>query len=223
MENKEHRDQEVILRAYRKAARRYDLVVDLFRLFGFRMNTWRRKAVTALDLRRGDSVVDVGCGTGLNFPYLQEAVGPEGSIVGVDLTDAMLEQARRRVTEHGWANVRLVQEDAAQFDFPSGLNGILSTFALVLVPECAQVIRHGCDALAPGGRWSVLDMCWPKAWPLHWARWMFWLRTLGDTDAVMQRRPWDTVWDTMQQELANPVRSTHMMEAIYLASGTRID
>jgi demethylmenaquinone methyltransferase/2-methoxy-6-polyprenyl-1,4-benzoquinol methylase len=52
----------------------------------------RKRAVRALNLQRGDTVVDIGCGTGLNFPLLQGAIGPEGTIVGVDLTDAMLSQ-----------------------------------------------------------------------------------------------------------------------------------
>ena len=51
----------------------------------------------ALGLRPGDTVVDIACGTGLNFPLLEEAIGPDGRIVGVDLTDAMLAQAQRRI------------------------------------------------------------------------------------------------------------------------------
>jgi ubiquinone/menaquinone biosynthesis C-methylase UbiE len=69
---------------YRKGARRYDSAVrlfDLFRPFGLDLPAGREEAVRALDLERGDTVVDVGCGTGLNFPFLQEAIGPEGRIV----------------------------------------------------------------------------------------------------------------------------------------------
>ena len=69
------------------------------------LDAFRREAVKRLDLKRGDLVVDIGCGTGLNFPWLQEAVGPQGRIIGVDLTDAMLEQARRRIAEAGWKTI----------------------------------------------------------------------------------------------------------------------
>src|SRR5260221_8780385 len=61
------------------------------------LEPWREKAVQRLDLQSGDLVVDMGCGTGLNFALLQAAVGPEGRIIGVDLTDAMLDHARQRV------------------------------------------------------------------------------------------------------------------------------
>src|SRR5689334_7008047 len=94
------------------------------------LEPWRKEAVRTLGLTRGDRVVDIGCGTGLNFGSLQEAVGPEGRIIGVDLTDAMLDQARQRVTEHGWTNVELVQSDAAQYAFPDHVDGIISVFAL---------------------------------------------------------------------------------------------
>src|SRR5215469_8073508 len=65
------------------------------------LDTWRREAVRRLALQRGDLVVDIGCGTGLNFALLREVIGETGRILGVDLTDAMLEQARLRVAAQG--------------------------------------------------------------------------------------------------------------------------
>src|SRR5260370_19603117 len=127
------------------------------------LEPWRREAVKRLELKRGDLVVDIGCGTGLNFPWLQEAVGPQGRIIGVDLTDAMLEQARLRVAREGWNNVELVQADAASYEFSSQVNGILSTFALTFIPQAKLVIQNGCPALAPGVRGVLLDMSWPRA------------------------------------------------------------
>jgi len=103
--------REEVTRAYRKRSSRYDRTVSLFNLFGpfgFNIPVWRCEAVRALDLQRGDTVVDIGCGTGLNFPLLQEAIGPEGRIIGVDLSDAMLAQAHRRAVENDWQNVELV-------------------------------------------------------------------------------------------------------------------
>src|SRR5215469_17608126 len=122
------------------------------------LDAFRREAVRRLALNRGDLVVDIGCGTGLNFALLQGAIGPEGRIIGVDLTDAMLEQARLRVAKEGWKNVELVQCDAASYEFPAQVNGILSVFALTFIPEAQLVIQNGCRALVPFGRWVVLDM-----------------------------------------------------------------
>src|SRR5690348_14555423 len=114
----------------------------------------------------------MACGTGLNFPLLEKVVGPDGRIVGVDLTDAMLARARDRVETNGWSNISLVQADAADFDFPTEVDAILSTYALSQVPECAEVIAHGAAALSAGGRWVVLDLKLPDNTPR-------WLAQLG--------------------------------------------
>ncbi|RJQ48340.1 MAG: methyltransferase domain-containing protein [Nitrospiraceae bacterium] len=82
---------------YRRRAKHYDVTANFYYLIGFREQAYREKAVQALDFQSGDTVVEIGCGTGLNFSLLQNYVGPEGKIIGVDLTDAMLEQAGRRV------------------------------------------------------------------------------------------------------------------------------
>jgi demethylmenaquinone methyltransferase/2-methoxy-6-polyprenyl-1,4-benzoquinol methylase len=81
-------NQEQMIDIYRQRAKDY----DDSGISG--LEPWRKEAVRTLNLKRGDRVVDIGCGTGLNFALLQEAVGPEGKIIGVDLTDAMLDQAR---------------------------------------------------------------------------------------------------------------------------------
>lgn len=74
-----------LVRLYRSRSKLYDFTARLYPFVGFRQNAYRKQAVRALGLQPGDTVVDVGCGTGLNFPLLQQAVGPAGRIVGVDI------------------------------------------------------------------------------------------------------------------------------------------
>ena len=143
--------REEVLGVYRKRARRYDLTANVYYLLGFREWAYRKRAIAALGLRPGDTVVEIGCGTGLNFGLLEERIGPQGRLIGVDLTDAMLSRARERVRDKGWRNVELVECPAASFRFPPGIDGILSTFALTLEPEYDQVIERGAEALEPGG------------------------------------------------------------------------
>lgn len=157
---------EEVVAVYRKRARRYDAATQLYRL-AFPMRRYRRLAVDALSLRRGATVVEIGCGTGANFPLLQERVGPTGRIIGVDVTDAMLEEARRRVAARGWTNVELVLSDAGRYEFPDGVDAVLSTLALGLSPDFDHVIERGARALSPNGRWAILDLKLPD-WPA-WA------------------------------------------------------
>ncbi len=179
---------------YRRRAGRYDLTSKLYRLLGFREGRYRRMAVQALRLAPGDTVVDIACGTGLNFPLLEERVGPRGRIIGVDLTAEMLEQARARVERAGWRNVELVHSDAAEYDFPAGVNGILSTCALTLVPEYDEVIARGAVALASGGRLAVFDLKEPARWP-EWAirGYVAISRPFAVTRDLGRREPWESV------------------------------
>ena len=131
---------------YRKRAGRYDLTANLYYLIGFRERHYRKRAVAALDLQKGDTVVELGCGTGLNFSYLQSMVGPEGKIVGVDLTDAMLARAAQRVDRHGWRNVELVQADAGSFAVHRSSPVERSTLASVWLASRVTPVARSCKS-----------------------------------------------------------------------------
>ncbi len=191
--------KEQLLQLYRKRAKRYDFTANLYYLIGYREWAYRKKAVAALRLQRGEIVVEIGCGTGLNFTILQDVIGPQGKIIGVDLTDGMLNQARERIDQEGWTNVELVQADAARYKFPPGVNGILSTFALTLIPEFDEVIRNGAEALAPGGRWVVADFKLPEGFAAHFTPLFVPLvRPFGATLDLTDRHPWESMRKYLQ-------------------------
>ena len=205
-----------IVHLYRKRAKRYDFTANLYYLIGFREWAHRRRAISALNLKRGGTVVEIGCGTGLNFSLLQQAVGPEGKIIGVDLTDAMLAQARARIERNGWSNVDLVRADATKFEFPQGMDGVLSTFALCLIPDHEEVIRNGARALAPGRRWVVLDLKMPSNWLSRLGPFLFLLAPpFGAAQEVAGRRP----WESMRKYLKNVSFTDLFLGMAYLAVG----
>src|SRR5262249_57177664 len=78
----------------------------------------RARAVRRLGLRAGDRVLEVGCGTGSNFPHLVRAVGRTGHVYGVDLSPGMLERARKRYVRNKWENVTLLLRDAVEYSLP---------------------------------------------------------------------------------------------------------
>src|SRR5256714_9676370 len=160
--------REHLIETYRKKAKHYDIPAQFYPAPGYPQRAHRLRAVQALGLRPGDSVIDIACGTGLNFPLIEEVIGPDGRIIGVDLTDAMLARAQDRIATNAWSNIRLVQADAAEFDFPTEVDAILSTYALTQVPECADVIAHGAAALSGGGHWVALALTVPDTAP----RWL---------------------------------------------------
>jgi ubiquinone/menaquinone biosynthesis C-methylase UbiE len=214
--------REHLIETYRKKAKHYDVTSHLYPAPGYPHWAQRRRAVKALGLRPGDSVIDIACGTGLNFPLIEEVIGSAGRIVGVDLTDAMLERAQDRIEGNGWSNVSLVLADAADFDFPSGVDAILSTYALSQVPECAEVIAHGAAALSAGGRWVVLDLKMPDNTP-HWLT-RLGIATLGrfaSLEEWIARRPWEAIRAAMQEELPDFAWTELCFGTAFLAAGFR--
>jgi len=187
-------NKERIAQIYRRRALRYDLSANAYYLIGLREYAYRRMAVTALELHPGDTVVEIGCGTGLNFGLLQQRIGPQGRIIGVDLTPAMLAKADQRIRRNHWSNVSLIQSDAASFEFPRRADGIISTFALTLVPEYDQVIKNSAAALPTGKRLVILDFKMPEKWPMWLIRFFVTLtRPFGVTLDLGERQLWESV------------------------------
>lgn len=137
---------------YGRWARAYDWFSQLVPVIG----SLRGEAADALALTAGDTVVDLGCGTGANLGYLRERVGPDGTVVGVDLTPGMLAQARARVERTGWRNVHLVRGDAARPPVDD-VDGILGSFVVGLLADPAAAIDEWVDCLAPDGHVAVLE------------------------------------------------------------------
>ena len=214
--------REHLIETYRKKAKHYDITSRFYPMPGYPQRAQRLRAVQALGLRPGDTVVDIACGTGLNFSLIEQAIGPDGRIVGVDLTDAMLAQAEHRIHTSGWRNISLVQADAADFDFPTEVDAILSTYALSQVPACGDVITHGAVALSQGGRWVVLDLHPPDNAP----RWLSQLgialvRPFASIDQWILRRPWETIRAAMHDGLTDLSWNELFFGTAFLAAGSR--
>ena len=165
-------------------------------------------------------MVELGCGTGLNFELLHEKIGPTGRLIGVDLTDAMLEVTHRRVVDKGWRNVELVQNDALDYDYPAAVNGIISTFALSLIPECDLVIQRAAQALALGGRITLLELQMPNYWP-DWliSIAMAFIRPFTLSDEWLERRPWHTIGRAMLDKLTDVNVENRFFSTTYIISG----
>jgi demethylmenaquinone methyltransferase/2-methoxy-6-polyprenyl-1,4-benzoquinol methylase len=215
------REHERLIEIYSKKAKHYDITCRLYPVPGYPQRSQRLRAVRALGLRPGDTVIDIACGTGLNFPLIEEVIGPDGRIIGVDLTGAMLARAEERTKANGWSNVSLVQADAVDFDFPNGVDAILSTYALSQVPECAEVIAHGAAALSAHGSWVVLDLKLPARTPRVLARLgSAVVRPFAAMDEWIGCRPWETIRAAMQRELADSCWTELFFGTAFLAVGS---
>ena len=121
-----------------------------------------------LGLTGGESVLEIGCGTGALTAPVAEAIGEGGRLVAVDISEPMLGAARQRVVERGLRNVTLSHGDAQVFEFePAVFDLATSRMGVMFFADPAAAFRNIKGALKPGGR--LVFACWaPLAENRHW-------------------------------------------------------
>ena len=122
----------------------------------------------SLRLAGGESVLEIGCGTGAVTLPLADAVGAHGRVVAVDISEPMLGSARQRVEESGLHNVTLLAGDAQVMAFePTAFDIATSRMGVMFFADPVTAFRNIGGALKPGGR--LVFACWaPIAENRHW-------------------------------------------------------
>jgi SAM-dependent methyltransferase len=115
--------------------------------------------------RLGERVIDVGCGCGDTSIALAQRVGAAGVVLGIDVSQPMLEVARSRAA--GWAQLSFVEADAAAAVLPGGVDLLYSRFGLMFFAEPTAAFTHLRGALRPGGR--CVFVCWRTPRDNPWA------------------------------------------------------
>jgi SAM-dependent methyltransferase len=117
---------------------------------------------TALLLRAagiapGMRVLDLGTGLGHVALALADVVGPDGAVVGIDLSAPLLEQAERRRVAAGLEQLRFVEADARTYRSAESFDAVVARLLLFHLPDAVDVVRHHAEALRPGGRFVAVD------------------------------------------------------------------
>lgn len=181
-------DSQLALKRYRRLAAGYDASAR-------REMPRRLRCIDKLQLKRGDIVLDAGCGTGLSFEPLRERVGAEGRIVGVELSPEMARIARERVRRAGWTNVEVIVADLARVPLAPPLLDCPPFDALLFhythdLLQSESALANIFARAQPGARVALagLKKTHPLLFPLNWSvAWRGWrYRT---TEAGL-REPW---------------------------------
>jgi arsenite methyltransferase len=110
-------------------------------------------------IHAGDTVLDIGCGAGMDLLLAARRAGPGGHAIGVDMTDALIERARKSADESGLRQVEIRKGDATFLPVPDdSIDVIISNGVLNLVPEKERGFAEIVRVLTPGGRLHLADI-----------------------------------------------------------------
>lgn len=145
---------------YDKAAGYYDRATRfVFQTLLRVEDKWRGRTVELLGDVAGKRVLDIGCGTGRNFPFLAPAVGNAGEIVALDYSKGMLAEARSYREREGWSHIRLVRGDAAVLDTgdEEPFDAAIAVWCLGIVHDLDAALERMLSRVKPGGRVAIMD------------------------------------------------------------------
>ena len=141
-------ENDFVARVYEKLANVYDFV------FGPTLHPGRLEAIRKMAIRPGESMLEVGVGTGINLPLYPSSAG----ITGIDLSVPMLSKARERIFDKGLRNCRVLEMDAAAMTFPDDAFDIVyAPYLISVVPDPVKVAQEMRRVCRPGGRIVILN------------------------------------------------------------------
>ena len=206
-----------------EARRRYDrMAAEYDRRLGFQSSRLgryqegiRKRAVASMQLEPGQTVLDVGCGTGATFARLVKAVGDQGRVVGVDQSSGMLEVAAERIAHEGWTNVELIEGAVQEANLPEADAAIFFfTHDLLRTPAALDNV---IGAVRPGGRVVTAGMQRPPLWlaPIALPAQVIMRRYVTTYEGL--RKPWDLLVDGLEDVTSD----SRLLGAIYTVAGSR--
>jgi ubiquinone/menaquinone biosynthesis C-methylase UbiE len=204
-------DRLAALAQYQRRAGVYDAELALFEPI-------RTDAVAALELRHGQTVLDVGCGTGLSFGLLHDRVGPAGRIVGIEQSPEMMAQARARVRENHWHHIDLLCAPAASAHVRGHADAALFHFTHDILREDAA-LDHVLAHLKPGARVVATRLQWAPPWALPTNGFVM----LAALHSVTSFEGLGHPWSKLARRLRDVEVQHALMGGIYIASGLVAD
>lgn len=127
-----------------------------------------RLALESLGLKAGQSVIDVGCGTGQTLLDISARVGPSGAVLGVDVSEVMVERARQRAAANGRSNIEVVLGDAQSHPFGKAqYDAVFSRFGVMFFEDTPAACANLVSALKRDGRLAFV--CWQSIERNPWA------------------------------------------------------
>jgi ubiquinone/menaquinone biosynthesis C-methylase UbiE len=161
------------------------------------LSFWSRfgkQTIDRLSLRLGDRVLDVCCGTGASAIPAAVSVGATGQVLGIDIAESLLEQARNKSQQQGLDNIEFRYGDFENLGLPSeSFDAIVCVFGIFFVPDMVAAVRELWRMVRPGGKLAITS--WGEK-VFEPANQIFWSAIEAErSDLVKKFTPWDRISD----------------------------
>ncbi len=198
-------DRNLALAQYRARAGIYDLELAL-------LEPMRRLALQRLAPQRGETVIDMACGTGLSLAALAAAVGPHGRVIGIEQSPEMI--ARARVTAARWRQVELVEAPMERARLSGRADAALCHFTHDVLQR-ADAVRNLLHHLRPGAR----IVCTGLAWAPRWAPAVNAAVLLGAWRSTTTLEGLARPWALLEAHIGPMASERYLFGGVYLAHG----
>ena len=110
------------------------------------------------EINKGEAILDIGCGAGVDVIFAAKIVGAKGNVVGIDLVSEMLDRGKTNIQSMDLQNVTFVEDSAEKLDFPDrSFDVVISNGVFNLIPNKERAIAETFRLLKPGGRFIIAD------------------------------------------------------------------
>ena len=175
---------------HRKAQKTYNIAADSFdHPANSYWNRYGEKTIKRLALSQGNRVLDVACGTGASAIPAGEMVGPDGKVIGIDLSEEMLNLARKKALSKGLDHVDFRYGNMVDLEYSKEFDAVVCVFGVFFVADMEKLLSGLWKFLKPGGKLAITTWGANLFEPLY--------KTFDDTvkqirpDLVSEFRPWD--------------------------------
>lgn len=138
-------------------------IYDNYTLYFYKKK--RMKLIEHLEIKKGDRILVIACGTGQSFELLENKIGKSGEIIAFDYSEGMLKQAKNKIIKNNWTNINLIKLDAREFNkeffeeqkIKTNFDIVLGELAFSVIPNWKKVMNISVSLLNKNGKIGLLD------------------------------------------------------------------
>jgi len=181
---------------------------------------YREETISILNLKKGQIVLDVACGTGLNFPYLFNYIGPNGRIIAIDIAPDMLMKAKIRAHNNTFNNIEFKLGNISEIELPK-VDAAVACWCMISIANYRKALKNIIKSVHSHGKIAILDFKRIDGFPGSILNPI--LKQISYfTHQIVTREPWRNLKQLLRNVQMREWKYGGILSSVYLAWGTKI-